>query len=413
MGDGTGTERSSTASPGSAWEADVLAISRIAAVPSILEVLCETTGLGFAAVARVTDDAWVTCAVLDKLGFGLRPGDPLDVHTTLCKEVRQERSAIVIDHVSRDERYCNHHTPKIYGFESYISVPIVRTDGSYFGNLCALDPSPAKLNDPKTVTMAELFAELIGKQLDAAERLGASESALLDARATAELREQFIAVLGHDIRNPLFAIRGGTELLLRRDLDRKAVEIVGHMQESCRRMEELVADVLDFARGRLGGGIPVERRRVDWVEQMFEQVLSECQTNAVDREIRLDADIRGHVFCDPTRIAQLFSNLLANAVTHGRADAPVQALVRSEGGALLVSVVNQGDPIPPEKLPQLFQPYTRGAGAAPQAGLGLGLYIASEIAKAHGGALTVVSTAEDGTRFTFTMPPADVGSPTA
>ena len=112
---------------------DVEAVARLEAVPTILRVVTETTGLRFSLVARVTQDTWTACAVHDELAFGLKAGGTLDVATTLCSEVRDSHTPIIINHASEDPRYCTHHTPKIYGLESYIAVPIFLTDGSYFG----------------------------------------------------------------------------------------------------------------------------------------------------------------------------------------------------------------------------------------------------------------------------------------
>ena len=153
---------------------DVAAVGRIAAVPTLLRVLCDSTGMGFAAVARVSDGSWTACAVHDDIQFGLKPGGQLDVHTTLCKEVRSARAAVFIDEASADPVYCNHHTPRIYSIESYASVPIVLGDGSYFGNLCAIDPRPAKVSDPRVKSMFARFADLIGQQLDSERRAGTS-----------------------------------------------------------------------------------------------------------------------------------------------------------------------------------------------------------------------------------------------
>src|SRR5688500_1767964 len=100
---------------------DVAAVARLTAVPSILQVICQSTGMGFAAVARVTEGSWTACAVRDEIDFGLMPGAQLDVATTLCREVRSNRSPIVIEHASKDELYASHHTPRIYGLESYNS----------------------------------------------------------------------------------------------------------------------------------------------------------------------------------------------------------------------------------------------------------------------------------------------------
>src|SRR5690606_37364473 len=111
-------------------------------------------------------------------------------------------------------------------FESYISVPVFRPDGEFFGTLCALDPKPAAVNTPQTIATFRLFADLIGFHLDAQDRLSNSEAALSDANQSAELREQFIAVLGHDLRNPLSSIDAGARLLERMVDDDKVTPIV-------------------------------------------------------------------------------------------------------------------------------------------------------------------------------------------
>lgn len=158
------------------FQDDIDAVARIDAVRSILDILCWTTKMGFTAVARVTDDRWITCRTQDQIGFGLKPGDELKVATTICQEVRDSRQAVVIDHVAEDPAFCNHPTPTIYGFQSYVSVPIIRRNGEFFGTLCAIDPRPAKVNTPETLGMFRLFAELIAFHLDADEKLAAAEA---------------------------------------------------------------------------------------------------------------------------------------------------------------------------------------------------------------------------------------------
>jgi GAF domain-containing protein len=155
----------------SVFQADVDAIQRIDAVPKILEVVCRTTGMGFAAVARVTDERWICCAVRDEIQFGLVLGGELKVETTICHEIRQSHQAVVIDHVAKDEAFCGHHTPAMYGFQSYISMPIVLADGTFFETLCAIDPRPARLKNPEIVGMFTLFAELIAIHLGAIEHV--------------------------------------------------------------------------------------------------------------------------------------------------------------------------------------------------------------------------------------------------
>jgi K+-sensing histidine kinase KdpD len=384
------------------FSGDVAKINSIEAVPSILQVICHTTGMGFAAVARVTEGRWVACSVLDQIDFGLKPGGELKVETTICHAIRQTGEGVVIDHVAEDSVYCGHPTPAMYGFQSYISMPIMRRDGTMFGTLCAIDPKPHRLKVPGVVNMFKLFAELIASHIDSTDRLASSEATLLDERGTAELREQFIAVLGHDLRNPLSAIEAGTRLILKTPLDDKALGIVGMMQSSVARMAALISDVLDLARGRMGGGFKLKRSR-EPLKPVLEQVISETRAARPERLIDAKFDLSEPVDCDHGRVAQLFSNLVGNAVVHGEAGSPITVRANAEDGALKLSVANAGEPIPPIAQKRLFQPFTRGTSKDDTQGLGLGLYIASEIAKAHGGMLTVTSSPEE-TRFVFQMP---------
>ena len=384
---------------------DLELVARIDAIPRILEVVCRTTGLGFAAVARVTEHRWVACAVRDEIAFGLQPGGELQVATTICDEIRDSGAAVVIDHVAEDTAFCNHPTPKMYGFQSYISVPIRRAGGQFFGTLCGIDPKPARLNTPETVGMFKLFADLIAFHLDAQERLSLSETALLDERQTAQLREQFIAVLGHDLRNPLNAIRVGAEMLSTIPPGEKAAPIVALIQRSAARIGGLIENVMDFARGRLGGGLSLNLVVDSGLEATLEQVIDEVRTAWPGRTVHSEFELTRPVACDAARVAQMLSNLLANALTHGNAAGPVWVRGRSDEGGFELSVTNLGEPIPPETVGRLFQPYARASERPGQQGLGLGLYIASEIARAHGGSLDVASSPKE-TRFTFRMQPS-------
>src|SRR5271156_5407635 len=227
---------------------DIAMIGSIEAVPSILQVVCHATGMGFAAVARVTEGRWIACSVLDQIDFGLKPGRELKVETTICHEIRQSRKGVVIDHVAEDPTYCGHRTPAMYGFQSYISLPIMLRDGSMFGTLCAIDPKPRRLKNQATIGMFKLFAELIAFHIDSTNRLATSEADLMNERETAELREQFIAVLGHDLRNPLASIVSGMRLLSKDPLKERSKELVALMQNSAMRMDELINNVVDETR---------------------------------------------------------------------------------------------------------------------------------------------------------------------
>ena len=385
------------------YQDDIDAVARIDSVATILDVVCRTTGMGFAAVARVTDDRWITCAVEDHISFGLVPGSELEVKTTICDEIRDSRQAVVIDHVAEDTDFRAHHTPLQYGFQSYISMPIIREDGTFFGTLCAIDPKPAKLKNPETIGMFKLFAKLIAAQLDAEDKLALVNQSLVVQQREAELREQFIAILGHDLRNPVSAISGATSLLLRENPTDKSKLVLAMMQSTVQRMASLIDNMLDFARGRVGGGIALERIADFPIEITLNHVVDEIRSAHPKRTIVTSFDAIGEVYADHDRIAQLFSNLLANAVVHGSADQPVRVVALVTEGQFALSVSNAGRAISNDEMADLFKPFHRRKFGDNRQGLGLGLYIVSQIAEAHGGKVLVASSPTE-TRFTFTMP---------
>lgn len=375
-------------------------ISRIGIVPMLLDVCCRLTGMGFAAIARVTEDRWIGCAVRDGIGFGMQPGDELEIQTTLCNEIRDHGRPIVIDDVAADPTYRDHHTPAVYGLRSYISVPIRLGDGSFFGTLCAIDPTPHSLSDPEIVGTFTLFADLIAMHLDTQMRLDAAEAALAAERETAELRDRFVAVLGHDLRNPLAAIEAGTRLLSSAKLTEREQMVLTQMAGSTQRMAQLIDHVLNLARGRIESGLSLAAVEDRGLAAAIEQVVGELRAVHAQRVLEVSIDIHGQVACDDQRIMQLVSNLVGNALTHGDPSQPVRIDARIDGDIFRVEVANGGTPIPPAILPRLFEPFTHSSGSK---GLGLGLFIAMQIARAHGGTIEVTSDERE-TRFVFTMP---------
>jgi signal transduction histidine kinase len=382
------------------FQRDIDRIGANPAVARILDVVCVMTGMRFAAVARVTEERWIACSVRDEIAFGLAPGGELEIQTTICNEIRDHRRTILIDNVAASPDWCEHHTPKFYGLRSYASAPIIRADGSFFGTLCAIDPEPHTVDTPQVRATFELFAQLIAAQLDAVEDLKTARGEVLAANEAALLRDQFIAVLGHDLRNPLNSIDAGARMLERGALTDQQRGVVQLMRASTLRMTGLVNNVLDFARGRLGDGITLERQRAN-LGPAIAQVVGELQAVWPNQIIKADIIDTAPVDSDINRISQLVSNLLANAITHGTPGQPIEITLRTSPTGAELAIVNFAAPIPPEAQAQLFKPFARGDGS--QAGLGLGLYIASEIAKAHGGALGVESGAGQ-VKFTLTLP---------
>ena len=242
----------------------------------------------------------------------------------------------------------------------------------------------------------------LGYERELLSREAFAAQALLDEQAASTLREQFIAVLGHDLRNPLASVSSGVRLLQRDPSKEKADQIAGMMRASVLRMTDMIENVLDFARGRLGGGISLRRAPTD-LEATILHVVDELRAAYPERSIDVQSALPALVSCDGPRMAQLLSNLVGNACVHGDPATPVTVDAFAMEQALELSVINHGFPISEAKMRTLFKPFSRQPGSAPAPGLGLGLFIASEIAIAHGGTLTADSSTIE-TRFTFRMP---------
>jgi len=384
------------------FDKEIKEIAANPAIANILDVICQTTGMGFAAVARVTEKQWIAYAVQDNIDFKLVPGDELVLKSTICYEILGHHKPVVIDDFDHDDVYLDHHTSKTYQLKSYISYPIFYKNGDFFGTLCAIDPNPATVNTTQVMTMFGLFAELIAFHISAREEIRITEDQLREEREEAKLREQFMAILGHDLRNPVGAISNAAQLLLRQPLDDRNLKLANLISNSSKRTLGLINNMLDLARGQLGGGLHLDLNNSQPLADTLQQVISELQTIWPERELMVSIDLSKTVACDHKRVAQLFSNLLANALTHGEEVKPILIDARCSDDSFILAVTNSSTKIPQEIIDKLFKPFYRGEANADQEGLGLGLYIASQIAIAHGGELSVTSD-DQFTCFTFSM----------
>ncbi|MFZ5468009.1 MAG: PAS domain S-box protein [Myxococcota bacterium] len=223
-----------------------------------------------------------------------------------------------------------------------------------------------------------------------------------ERRRLAHFREQFIGILGHDLRNPLNAVMIGADLLQLSGRGAKEQgDVAARIKNSAKRMQAMVEQILDLARSRLGEGIPVNARRMN-LGELARQVVDEVETAHRHGAVRLTikGDLEGE--WDPDRLGQVISNLVTNAIKHGDAGAPIEVLLHADGGEVSIDVHNRGEPIPGELFDVLFEPYRptpRGRGD----GLGLGLFITKQIVLAHGGTIQVRSGLER-TTFSVTLP---------
>ena len=226
-----------------------------------------------------------------------------------------------------------------------------------------------------------------------------------EARDAVRVREDVVAIVSHDLRNPLNAISlSAATLIKREELDARTAKAATRIYSAADRAHRLIRDLLDFTQARVGG-IPISPRTVD-LNELARQVVEEVRSAYPERDIVLRVDGECQVEGDPDRLAQVMANLLGNAVQHSPADTSVRMATFAQGEEGLFEVHNMGAPIPAELLPTLFEPFQRGreAGAGAGGSLGLGLFITRQIVQAHGGRIEVRSTQEDGTRFTVWLP---------
>jgi signal transduction histidine kinase len=246
--------------------------------------------------------------------------------------------------------------------------------------------------EPHTLrSKVEVFLELARQRQELAQAL--------------RLNELFVGVVGHDLRNPLNAMMTGVELLQQLGATDMQARALGRMQSAGKRMTEMIEQLLDLTRARLGGGIGFvrTRHRVD-LRELVQRAADELRGASGERRVHVHASDDATTVGDADRLLQMFSNVLGNATTHGQPDRPIHATIASAGSDLVVQISNDGA-IPPEVLPKVFEPFRGDARRNPRAGgLGLGMFIARQIALAHDGEIDAEATSDDRTIVTIRLP---------
>jgi len=259
------------------------------------------------------------------------------------------------------------------------------------------------LNAPVLSAAGEVEA-IIHRAEDVTERMRMEE----ERRRRADFEKQLVAIVSHDLRNPLNAISlSATSLLRRTDVDERTLRTAARVHTSAARALRLVKDLLDFTRVQLGGGMTLERRPID-LHVLARESVEEVQAVFAERHIHLHTAGNARGEFDEARLSQVLGNLLSNAIQYSPPSTPVQVRSSGEEGWVTLEVHNEGEPIAPEALSAVFEPFVRGdvqAGSR-AGGVGLGLYISWSIVQAHGGHIEARSTREEGTTFTVRLPRA-------
>ncbi|MBO9563856.1 MAG: GAF domain-containing protein [Niastella sp.] len=406
-----------------AFATDVENIQQLDIVPSILELICRTTGMGFSAVARVTEQRWIACAVRDELNFGLVPGGELQIETTICNEIRGHGQPVVIDEVRTDAIFCNHHTPKLYGFESYISIPIFLKNGQFFGTLCAIDPKPLPLKAMKMVTMFNLFADLIAYHLQSRDVALQQKELLtktqLQLSSSLDDIRQFSYISQHTLQEPLRKLRVFSDLLAHENTlpaDHKARGIAQKINGLATDFSNMIYGLTDFS-GDVNSAVAFEIVDTNWI---MAEAASKLRLLMKEKHAELQMEPLHQVQGNRGQITRLFYNLLNNALRFSRPGIPPlvrvysRELTADEVIRLPITVNNvsyckicfedNGLGIAAVHREKIFDLFVRLHTKDDYPGLGVGLSQAKRIMRHHGGTIVVDSEPGVGSVFSLVFP---------
>ena len=428
------------------FKQDIINIENITIVPTILNVICQTTGMGFAAIARVTEDRWITCSVQDNVAFGLKPGDELMIKTTICNEIRQNPRAVIIDNVSEDKDYHDHHTPAMYNLQSYISVPIIRQDGTFFGTLCAIDPKPNSLKEFKVREMFNLFAELISFHLTSIEQSAENKKFLQEKinlleKTESEKREvqkqnsdiektliqknislqkmnseleAFNYISSHDIQEPLRKNQLFTDTIEREDannLSEKSKTAFHKIKASAFRMQNLINDLLIYSKTKFD----TRKFEIKDINAIVQDVIEDLADEFENSNVVFDIQELGKLPVIEFQFRQLLYNLINNSLKFGSPDRNLIITVSAKitNGALeqlspltkyyQITISDNGigfDPLYSDKIFGLFQ----ALDTKPVKSTGIGLTIVKRIVENHKGFIKASGILNEGAKFDIFIP---------
>lgn len=373
-------------------------LTSLDSVAALLRVVCDISGLGVATVAEVTEQRWIACAVEDRIAFGLQPGAELDLESTLCNHVRSSHDAVIISDVTQNPTYCDHPAPGLYGWKSYLSVPVFRPNGTFFGTLCAFDPQPApRLEQRPVIDTLDGFARLLGELLAREEQRREASPGARGDRDLTPLREQLLVLLEEDLQRPLQA--------LAKEASADAAQ-AQRWQAEAQRLAERSAATADFVRVRLGHGLPLKLTLVEGVNERLTNLLATLQARFPDQTLGSELpELPAAVRLDLPRLLQAMGALLEWVASRNPAGGTLLLRGELDERCYRLAVESRTAVVDPGSLSQVFQPALTEATPEQPARLELSLYLAQEVARGHGGSL--VARQENGRlRFILTLPTA-------
>ena len=391
---------------------DMEAVRQISIIPTMLEIICQTTGMGFAAIARVTRDRWIACSVRDEVEFGLKEGGELEIQTTLCNEIRDSREPVIIENVEEDPQYKHHHTPQIYSLKSYISFPIILKDGTFFGTLCAIDSKPARLKTSKVIDTFKMFTELLAIHLTSQDLLERSYIATLDLQtenkrlssANYDL-DTIVYSASHDLKSPISNLEGLVNalsmILAQENTDRvKANKIIKMMKTSLERLGITINDLTTIVDA--DNNCEPENYEIIDIFEIVENVKQDLVKQIAESGAKIDVSSENMLVINYSKksFRSILYNLLSNAIKYRSPDRCPEVLIKmyKTDGRIKLTVTDNGLGISSDKQDKLFTLFNRLHSHVE--GSGIGLYLVKRIVENAKGQIEVKSAVNKGTTFT-------------
>lgn len=434
---------------------DIQHIQQINIIPTVLESLSTTLGLGWTAVSRVTDNQWIACSVKDELGFGLGPGDQIPFEDTFCKSVRNSGNLVVMDDAPNDETYCEHPIPKKFGFRAYLSFPITLPDGTFFGTLCGLDPESKKMNTPSVRKMFKLYSDLIGyhvyHQRELAAQLNSGEVTVpeeLPQHLAAQMNfissleknvvetvqdlvaqniliermrddlQRYTSISSHQLQEPLRKIQVISSLILDREadtLDPKSRKYFKRITKSATRMRDLIDALISYTQTAFQHGhfksSSLEELLLKASGSLTHEIESTNATIELNGEVNLNVNeaqfqmlleqVIGNSikFAHPDRDPKII--IEGRQISHDFSSESVQALNR---GYCQVSITDNGQGFEPKSADEMFGLFRTIPGPGSKHGSGAGLAIAKKIVENHQGFIQAHGVPGEGARIDIYVP---------
>jgi signal transduction histidine kinase len=402
---------------------DFEAVKNISIVPTMLDVVCRITGMGFAAVARVTEDRWLACSVRDDVNFGLAEGGELKIETTICNEIRDNRKEVIIDHVDLDPHFKDHHTPKMYGLQSYISFPIILKSGLFFGTLCAIDSKPATVNKPEIRGTFKLFADLLAFHLDGLDLLIRSKLALKQSHralsdASAE-NQAYRKISDHNIQEQVRKIAIFSDILSN-NIETYNVEKVKNIAHRINSVSQELSSMIQHVKKFSGAQSLSEGfEKVD-LNKALSAARADLDTELLQKKVSVKSTSLPVIAGIELQLKELFFQLINHALIFSNASNPavinissqniaageIEGLLPEEQGLKFTEITIEEDGLVKDEyyLKNIFDIFLHLSEKQSATNYGNGLAYCRKIVQNHGGMINAKSLSNKGIAFSVILP---------